>query len=73
MFATWNYRKHGSITHRSTAALSVYDQWDNEEFVNYPYGAVVTLPDGATVSKNFEHYVAQNSGSVKPLISTTID
>lgn len=68
MFATWNYRQYGSITHRSTAALSVYDQWDNEEFVNYPYGAVVTLPDGATVSKNFETLRA-----AKQWISKTIN
>lgn len=72
MFATWNYKKHGSINH----ATLPEKQLDNKDFANYsyvdlktnpsfswqqwllmatfyPYGASVTLPDGATVSKNF--------------------
>jgi hypothetical protein len=52
MFASWSY-KGGTITERSPHKFTATD-WDNDEFINFPFSAVVTKKDGSTANKVFK-------------------
>lgn len=53
MFTTWSYKELGSITHRAAHKFTASD-WDNDEYINFPYAAVVRKPDGSTINKVFK-------------------